>query len=217
MPARSSPGGPDKRGRQRDAASTRAEEARARARRQRRRRVATAVSAGLALAAVVVLAGVGLSRAGRGDPGARAAFDGSTRTLDFELPAFAGGTVSSADLRGRPAIVNFYASWCTVCDTELPDFQAVHEQAGDAITFLGVNPQSNDSDNAQAAMIKRTGIRFRTVRDRNDHLLRLFNTTGALPTTLFLDAQGRVVGTHNGGLDQTSLKAAIKQYLGVAV
>lgn len=217
MPARSSPGGPDKRRRQREAASTRAERARLRARQQQRRRVALAVSAGLAVAAVVLLAGVGLSRAGRGDPGARATFDGSTRMLEFKLPAFAGGTVSSADLRGKPAIVNFYASWCTVCDTELPDFQAVHEQAGDAITFLGVNPQSNDSDSAQAAMIKRAGIGFRTARDRKDDLLRLFNTTGALPTTLFLDAQGRVVGTHNGGFDQSSLKAAIKQYLGVAV
>ncbi len=217
MPSTSSPRSPGKRQRQRDVALTRAELARTRARRRRLQRWASVAATVLAVAAVVVVAVVTGSRAGRGDQGARASLDARTRTLDFRLAAFAGGTVSSADLRGKPAVVNFYASWCTVCDAELPAFQAVHELAGDRITFLGVNPQGNDSDSAQAAMIKRTGIRFQTLRDRNDELLQLFNTTGALPTTVFLDARGRVVQVHNGGFDQAGLRAAIAQYLGVVV
>lgn len=159
----------------------------------------------------------GLARAGRPDAGFQAALDRHTGVLDFRLPAFAGGTVSTAALHGKPAVVNFYASWCEVCHAELPAFQAVHEQLGDKVAFVGVNPQSNDSDKAQAAMIREAGVRFPTARDRQDDLLRLFNTTGGLPTTLFLDAQGRVVQVHNGGFDEGTLTAAVRQYLGVAV
>lgn len=73
-----------------------------------------------------------------------------------------------------------------------------------------------DSDSAQAGMVARTGVTYPTARDHSDDLLRLFNTSGALPTTLFIDATGRVVNVHNGGLDQSSLKAAVRQYLGIA-
>lgn len=97
----------------------------------------------------------------------------------------------------------------------MPDFQAVHTALGPKVNFLGVNPQSNDSDSAQAEMVARTRVTYPTARDHNDDLLRLFNTSGALPTTLFIDATGRVVNVHNGGLDQTSLKAAVQQYLGI--
>jgi thiol-disulfide isomerase/thioredoxin len=207
----------NRRARQREAALARAELARARARRDRHKRLAVRALAGVAVAAAVLLVGTGLSRAGRPDAGFSAAFDRHAGTLEFQLPAFAGGTVSSAALRGKPAVVNFYASWCEVCHAELPAFQAVHQQAGDTVAFVGVNPQSNDSDGAQADMIKETGVRYPTARDRHDDLLRLFNTTGGLPTTLFLDAQGRVVQVHNGGFDEGTLKAAIRQYLGVAV
>lgn len=206
-----------RRARQRDAALTRAEQARARARRQHRERLVRRVLAGVATVAVAAFLVTGLSRAGRPDEGFQAELNRRTGVLHFQLPAFAGGNVSSAALRGQPAVVNFYASWCEVCHAELPAFQAVHQQLGDRVAFVGVNPQSNDSDQAQAAMIREAGVRFPTARDRHDDLLRLFNTTGGLPTTLFLDAQGRVLQVHNGGFDETTLTAAVRQYLGVTV
>jgi len=51
-----------------------------------------------------------------------------------------------------PIVLNSCASWCTVCDRELPDFQRVSEQLAGRVQVLGANPQSNDTDSAQAQM-----------------------------------------------------------------
>jgi thiol-disulfide isomerase/thioredoxin len=211
-------GRPQKRDRQRAGAEQRLVAARAEAKKRQRRRAMQVVGTVLGVAAVVGLVTVGITRSQHADAGVRASLDQGSRSLDFALPAFKGGSlITSAQLKGTPTVINFYASWCTVCEGELPAFQAVHEQAGSHVSFLGVNPQSNDDDSGQASMIKAAGVAYPTVRDRKDDLLRLFNTTGSLPTTLFVDAEGKVVEAHNGGYDQASLKAAIQQYLGVAV
>jgi len=205
----------EQRARKREAAQRRAAVAAAGRAQARRRRLATRAGAAVAAVAVLALVAFGVARSGAADRGFQARYDSSTRQLNVSLPTFKGGTVSSAGLAGRPTVLNFYASWCTVCNREMPDFQAVHTALGPKVNFLGVNPQSNDSDSAQAEMVARTGVTYPTARDHNDDLLRLFNTSGALPTTLFIDATGRVVNVHNGGLDQTSLKAAMQQYLGI--
>jgi len=205
----------EQRARKRNVAQRRTAAAAADRARTRRRRLVTrgGVAAGVAVLALVAF---GVARSGTPDQGFQARYDSSSQQLSMSLPTFKGGSVTSATLAGRPTVVNFYASWCTVCNREMPDFQSVHTALGQKVNFLGVNPQSNDSDSAQADMVARTGVTYPTTRDHNDDLLRLFNTSGALPTTLFIDASGKVVNVHNGGLDQTSLKAAVAQYLGVA-
>jgi cytochrome c biogenesis protein CcmG/thiol:disulfide interchange protein DsbE len=178
------------------------------------RRRTAAVAAALAVATVVaVLVGSGSGGGGRAD--SEVAFDPDTRSLSFRLERFDGGTADSADLRGTPVVLNFYASWCTVCDRELPDFQRVAEQLDGRVHVLGVNPQSNDTDPAQAAMIRRAGVTYPTLRDPQDELLRAFNTTGGLPTTVFIDADGIVRKVHNGLLTEPLLLDEIATSLGV--
>ncbi len=186
----------------------------ARARRTPRtaRRRTAAVAAVLALATVVaVLVGSG----SRGESGSEVAFDPDTRSLSFRGERFDGGTVDSADLRGTPVVLNFYASWCTVCDRELPDFQRVAERLDGRVHVLGVNPQSNDTDRAQAAMIRRAGVTYPTLRDPQDELLRVFNTSGGLPTTVFMDADGTLRKVHNGLLTEQLLLDEIATSVGV--
>ncbi len=206
----------EQRAHKRDAAHRRAAAAAAGRTRARRRRLAARSGIAAAAVAVLVLAAFTVARSGTPEKQFQARYDASTRQLSVSLPAFAGGTLSSAALAGKPTVLNFYASWCGVCNREMPDFQAVHIALGQRVNFVGVNPQSNDSDSSQAEMVARTGVTYPTVRDHNDDLLRLFNTSGALPTTLFIDASGKVVNVHNGGLDQVSLKSALQHYLGVA-
>jgi len=80
---------------------------------------------------------------------------------------------------------------------------------------MGANPQSNDTDDAQATMIKRSGVTYPTFPDPQDELLRQFKTTGGLPTTLFIDANGVVRKAHNGLLTQELLLEDIASVLGV--
>ena len=169
----------------------------------------------LALGLAVVVAVDTASRSAAGGEELAVSYDRESRVLDFRAAAFAGGEVDSADLRGTPLVLNFYASWCGVCDRELPDFERVSQRLGDRVHVLGVNPQSNDNDAAQAAMIARNGVSYPTLRDPRDELLRQFNTTGGLPTTVFVSADGSVREVHNGLLTEELLLDEIEASLGV--
>ena len=79
-----------------------------------------------------------------------------------------------------------------------------------------MNAQSRDADGPAQAMVRRTGVTYPTARDRDDALLQKFNLTGALPTTLFIDAEGIVVDVHNGGLTADQLAANIDRDFGVS-
>ena len=175
------------------------------------------VFVGGATAVALVLAGVVALSTSRGSAEVDAmevSYDRSAQVLVFSGPTFDGRTFDLA-ASGRPAVVNFYASWCTICDRELPDFQRASEALAGDVQFVGVNPQSNDTDAAQAEMIERGGVTYPTVRDADDALLREFNTTGGLPTTLFVDADGVVRKVHNGLLTEQALRQTVTDVLGV--
>lgn len=174
------------------------------------------VVASVVLAAAVVVAVItSTGRQGGAGGDSAVAVDRATGVLDFRAQGFDGRTVDSGDLRGTPVVLNFYASWCTICDRELPDFQRVSEQLDGSVRVIGVNPQSNDTDDAQAAMIARNGVTYPTLRDPSDELLRQFNTTGGLPTTVFVDADGVVRKVHNGLLTEQLLLDEISASFGI--
>jgi cytochrome c biogenesis protein CcmG/thiol:disulfide interchange protein DsbE len=187
-----------------------------RSRREREpgQRTGTRLLVVLGLLAAVVVAVVSTTRSTPDDV-TSVSYDRGSQALRFRAQTFAGETVDSAALRGTPLVLNFYASWCTVCDRELPDFQRVAEQLSGRVQVLGVNPQSNDTDAAQAAMVERAGVTYPTLRDPRDELLRAFNNTGGLPTTVFVDADGVVRKVHHGLLTEQLLLDEIATSLGV--
>jgi cytochrome c biogenesis protein CcmG/thiol:disulfide interchange protein DsbE len=180
------------------------------------RRPATVVTVALGLTLAVLAALLTTSRGADGGT-LSVSYDRDSQVLDFRGPTFAGGTVDSEELRGRPVVLNFYASWCTVCDRELPDFQRVAERLDGRVQVLGINPQSNDTTAAQSRMIERAGITYPTLPDPTDELLRQFNTTGGLPTTVFVSADGVVRKVHNGLLTEQLLLDEIAASLDVQV
>lgn len=175
---------------------------------------ARALAVALALTVAVVVAGLTTNRSSN-DEALVVTYDRDSRVLDFRGTTFEGDPIRSAELHGTPVVLNFYASWCTVCDRELPDFQRVAERLGGRVQLLGANPQSNDTDSAQREMIERAGITYPTFPDPRDDLLRQFNTTGGLPTTVFISADGVVRKVHNGLLTEQLLLAEIARSLGV--
>jgi cytochrome c biogenesis protein CcmG/thiol:disulfide interchange protein DsbE len=179
------------------------------------RRPPLAAAAAVAVLALAVAAALVSGSGSGGGSAAAVSFDRATGVLDFRAETFDGAVVDSRELRGTPVVLNFYASWCTICDRELPDFQRVSERLDGTVTVLGVNPQSNDTDEAQAAMIARNGVTYPTLRDPRDELLRQFNTTGGLPTTVFVGADGVVRKVHNGLLTEQLLLDEIAASFGV--
>jgi thiol-disulfide isomerase/thioredoxin len=125
---------------------------------------------------------------------------------------FDGKDVLLSSLKGTPTVINFFASTCTPCITEMPDLERVHQQLGTRVAFLGLALQ--DRIDASKDLIRRTGITYRTARDSDAHVFQLFDGT-VLPMTVLLDANGTVVATHSGQLTADQLRALVTEKLGI--
>jgi len=69
---------------------------------------------------------------------------GSTEAEAWDLPALVGdGRYALGDFGGEPTVAVFFASWCTVCEGEIPEFLAVSREIGDRVNFVGINSQDN--------------------------------------------------------------------------
>jgi len=129
-----------------------------------------------------------------------------------ELPGLRGGGVRLAELRGRPVVLNFWASWCPPCLAEMPEFQRVHQRLGDRVAFLGVNQR----DQAQAAeqLARRTSVTYPLAVDPAGRAFDAFGGLG-MPTTVLIRADGTVADIFAGQLDETLLRERIRRALGV--
>ena len=155
------------------------------------------------------------------DPGDRPAASVSTASakpgvIRARFAGFDGGPgfTLPEDLRGRPLVLNVWASWCVPCRKEMPAFQSVYLQAGDTVGFLGVNYL--DEAGAARRLVADTGVTYSLAADPKGTEIGKFGVT-ALPTTLFFSADGVLRGRRFGELTADQLRAAIRSYLGQAV
>jgi thiol-disulfide isomerase/thioredoxin len=98
-------------------------------------------------------------------------------------------------LRGRPVVVNLWASWCTPCRDELPYFQSQAARRGTRIAFLGVNVQ--DSEGGARRMLERFPVPYPSVVDPDRDVARALRAQG-LPSTAFYGRDGRLVVLRQG-------------------
>jgi cytochrome c biogenesis protein CcmG, thiol:disulfide interchange protein DsbE len=113
--------------------------------------------------------------------------------------------VSLADLRGRPALVNFWATWCDRCREEAPEMESLARSLHGRATLVGVD-WSDDLGNARD-FIREHEWSFPVLRDSGE-VGDEYGITG-LPTTFVLDPRGRIVQTLRGPQTRSSLEAAL--------
>jgi thiol-disulfide isomerase/thioredoxin len=116
-------------------------------------------------------------------------------------------------LGSKPVVLNFYASWCGPCVTEMPAFERVHRAIGDRVTFIGVAYQ--DSDDDARATVERTGVTYPTFGDSGQDAIGYFGGI-SMPTSVFIGADGNVVDVHSRALDERALRAALEDRFGIA-
>ena len=107
---------------------------------------------------------------------------------EFQLQQVNGQTISLEDLRGHPAVIIFWTSWCPICKAEASEFNRLarrHRASG--IRVLGINIQ--ESEKRTRAGIKDFGIRYPVARDTDASVARRYQVV-ATPTVIFLDAEG---------------------------
>ncbi len=131
---------------------------------------------------------------------------------DVAFRLFDGTETSLADFEGRPLVLNFWASWCPACVAEMPSFQAVHEAIGTEVVFLGLDVQ--DTRTAADAFVEQSGVGYLLGEDPDGAGLAAFDGI-AMPTTIFIDEAGNVVGRHSGAIFEDDLRQMILELLGV--
>lgn len=111
----------------------------------------------------------------------------------LEVPG-TGEVVRLSDYRGQTVILNFWATWCVPCRTEMPDLQAAYEGVPDVVV-LAVNAQ--EADPAVIRFIDEFGLTFPVVLDRDGAVREHYGVLG-LPATFFIDADGILRGRNFG-------------------
>jgi thiol-disulfide isomerase/thioredoxin len=164
-----------------------------------------------AVAAAAVLAASACSLWGCGDDGGGSQAAGGLRagglddatTPDAPEPGavertvtrFDGSQTTLAAYKGKPLVVNFFATWCVPCVKEMPDIEAAHRQLGDRVAFVGANVSDQLADGK--ALAAKTGVTYDLVRDPSQELLLAFGGV-AMPTTAFVDPAGKIVKVESG-------------------
>ncbi len=152
--------------------------------------------AALLVAAIVV---VELASGGGSDETGRAAPPLPTKAL---RPP---GTDLAA-LRGKPALVDFFASWCGPCAEEAPELRKLSVALGDRATVVAVD--WDDAGGPARAFVRKYGWTFPVLADTSGTAGESYGFTG-LPASFVLDPQGRIVAAFHGPQSETTLRRAL--------
>jgi cytochrome c biogenesis protein CcmG, thiol:disulfide interchange protein DsbE len=122
-------------------------------------------------------------------------------------------TISPAQFRGRPLVINFWASWCPPCRQEMPVLERAARQLRGRVSFAGLDTQ--DEQGAALAFARQTGVTYPLAID-NAQVYASYGVAG-LPVTFFVTADGAVVGRQIGGMTQSGLDTLVREVFGIAV
>ena len=128
---------------------------------------------------------------------------------DFTVYDIAGNDVHLSDYIGKPVVLNFWASWCGPCQSEMPDFDEVYAELGDEIHFLMVNMTSGrETIDTASAFIEEQGYSFPVFYDTESDAAMTYGVY-SLPTTYFIDAEGYGIAQAIGAINRETLQKGI--------
>lgn len=156
------------------------------------------VGFGLLVAVIVAVVALGPSKSAHATRSAPA--------LPTEVLVAPRSTLAS--LRGQPAAINFWASWCGPCRKEAPELARLSRELGGRAHLIGVD--WNDNASNARAFIKRYGWEFPNLRDADGTVGNQYGIFG-LPTTFILNRQGRIVAKLIGPQTAAGIKQRLAQ------
>ena len=118
--------------------------------------------------------------------------------------------VSTDDFAGKVVVVNVWGSWCAPCRHEAPELVEAYKRVGDGVEFLGLNTRDLTTAPAQA-FVRSSGITYPNIFDPDGTLLLGFGQLPpkAIPSTIVIDADGRVAARVIGEVDANTLVALV--------
>jgi cytochrome c biogenesis protein CcmG/thiol:disulfide interchange protein DsbE len=132
-----------------------------------------------------------------------------TPVVDFNY--FDGTPASTAEFRGRPTVLNFWASNCAACIAEMPEFEEVHVALAESVDFVGMNVADVSRESA-LRLAEQTGVTYRLGDDTSSAVFREFGGF-VMPTTVLLNPQGQVAFSWSGVLNAEELTRLVNEHI----
>ena len=133
---------------------------------------------------------------------------------DFIVLDGGGNEVRLSDYAGMPVVLNFWATWCGPCKSELPAFENMYAEYGDDVAFLMINltDGARDTIDGATSFVEENGYTFPVLFDTT---LLAAQTYGAysIPLTVFVFPDGTLAGGYQGAIPEELLEAGIQLIL----
>ncbi|MBE7002317.1 MAG: redoxin domain-containing protein [Ruminococcaceae bacterium] len=137
----------------------------------------------------------------------------SNQAPDFTVYDGQGNPVKLSDFRGKPVVLNFWASWCPPCKAEMPHFEAVSKEMAGQVQFLMVNATGGRETLASAMdFVAKSDYTFPVFYD-TDGMASYIYQVYSLPSTYFIDAKGNLVTYAIGMISQEKLEQNIQKIM----
>ena len=129
---------------------------------------------------------------------------------DFHVYDKDGNTVHLSDFFGKPIVLNFWASWCGPCQSEMPDFNEKYAELGGDVHFVMVNMTDGGRETVEtaSAFIEKNGYNFPVFFDTTGEAAATYGAY-SLPTSFFINAEGHVIAQAVGAIDAATLQKGI--------
>lgn len=121
--------------------------------------------------------------------------------------ALQGPAVSIASLHGKPALIDFFASWCDPCHDEAPTLRKLSESLGGRATVVAID--WNDSDAPARAFVHKYGWKFPVLSDPSGSTGQQYGVDIGLPTSFVIDPEGEIVNAFLGPQSEAKLRQAL--------
>jgi cytochrome c biogenesis protein CcmG/thiol:disulfide interchange protein DsbE len=129
---------------------------------------------------------------------------------DFRVTLYDGQSIKLSELRGRPVVLNFWASWCPPCRAEGPELERSYQKYKDRATFLGVNIWDNDS--TAQTFLHDFGITYSSGPNPRGDVAVEYGVTG-IPETFFITKDGVLTHHWIGPITDAQLSSILDQIL----
>jgi len=144
-----------------------------------------------------------------GEEDIKVGLEQGNRAPDFELMTMDGDEVKLSDYTGKKVMLNFWASWCGPCRSEMPDMEKLHKN--EDIVILAVNLADTESSEKNAVnFVEDLGLTFTILLDEDSSVASLYQIQ-PIPTTYMIDSNRIVQNKALGALNYEQMKQQYEQ------
>lgn len=163
---------------------------------------------GVVITCLLAVGGIFYLGMGGVRPGKASAQENGQLAPDITVQQLDGTEIKLSDLRGKPVFLNFWATWCPPCVGEMPHFEALYPKYQNQIQFLAVSQDAKKE--AADSFIANKGYTFPVAWDAGQKAGQTYGVQ-AIPTSVLIDAEGKIIDIHVGGMNAGQLEDFLKQ------